>query len=325
MINRPVTTSLLTNRCVILALVFLAGLGCGRDQSLGKSGEKPVTIRVSGAWALYPMMIKWGEEYQKVKPGVRIDVSAGGAGKGIADSMAGLVDLGMVSRDIKPEEVQQGAVFVPVVKDAVIPVMNAANPAVANVERRGLQKAQFEDLWIRERALTWGQLTGTSSSLKVQVYSRSDACGAAETWAHYLGKKQEDLKGVGVYGDPGLAEAVRKDPSGIGYNNLNFAFDPGTGSPVQGLRTIPIDVDGNGKVDPAEEIDTKDKAMNAIRTGAYPSPPARDLNLVAKNAFQGPAGEFVKWVLTEGQKYVTEAGYIKIADAQLTAALTKVR
>lgn len=291
---------------------------------MGKSAESAVTIRVSGAWALYPMMIKWSEEYQKAKPGVRIDVSAGGAGKGIADTMAGLVDLGMVSRDIKPEEVQQGAVFVPVVKDAVIPVMNAANPTAAKVERQGLQRARLEDLWIREGTLTWGQLTGTSTSLRVQIYSRSDACGAAETWAQYFGKKQEDLKGVGVYGDPGLAEAVRKDPSGIGYNNLNFAFDPGTGKPVQGLMTIPIDVDGNGKVDPAEEIDTKDKAMHAIRTGAYPSPPARDLNLVAKSAFQGPTGEFVKWVLTEGQKYVNEAGYIKLADAQLTAALAKV-
>lgn len=307
-----------------VALVAMTGTGCGRNHPAGADAGSPVTIRVSGAWALYPMMVKWGEEYQKANPGVRIDVSAGGAGKGIADSMAGLVDLGMVSRDIKPEETRQGAVFVPVVKDAVIPVMNAANPAAAKIARRGLQQKHFADLWIREKALTWGQLTGTAASLKVQVYSRSDACGAAETWAQYLGKKQEDLKGVGVYGDPGLAEAVRKDASGIGYNNLNFAFDPTTGKPVQGLMAIPVDVDGNGKVDSREEIDTKEKAMNAIRSGAYPSPPARDLNLVAKADFKGPAGAFVKWVLTEGQRYVDEAGYIKIADAQITAALTKV-
>ena len=56
------------------------------------------TIRVSGAWALYPMMVRWGEEFRKIHPKVRVDISAGGAGKGIADALAGLVDIGMVSR-----------------------------------------------------------------------------------------------------------------------------------------------------------------------------------------------------------------------------------
>ena len=307
---------------LVAALVAATWMNCRREHASRTEG--PVTIRVSGAWALYPMMVKWGEEYQKANPGVRIDVSAGGAGKGIADSMAGLVDLGMVSRDIKPEETSQGAVFVPVVKDAVIPVMNAGNPIAARIGQQGLQRSHFADLWIKEKPLTWGQLARASASQKVQVYSRSDACGAAETWAQYLGRKQEDLKGVGVYGDPGLAEAVRKDASGIGYNNLNFAFDPASGKPVQGLMAIPIDVNGNGKVDPPEEIDTKEKAMAAIRSGAYPAPPARDLNLVAKADFKGPAGAFVKWVLTDGQKYVDEAGYIKIADSQITSALAKV-
>jgi len=61
------------------------------------------TIRVSGAWALYPMMVKWGEEYRKVHPKVRVDISAGGAGKGVVDALAGLVNVGMVSREITLE------------------------------------------------------------------------------------------------------------------------------------------------------------------------------------------------------------------------------
>ena len=42
------------------------------------------TIRVSGAWALYPMAVRWSEEFKKIHPKVRIDISAGGAGKGVA-------------------------------------------------------------------------------------------------------------------------------------------------------------------------------------------------------------------------------------------------
>ena len=194
------------------------------------------------------MMVRWAGEFSKTHPGWRIDVSAGGAGKGIADAIAGLVDIGMVSRDIRPEESQRGARYVPVVKDAVFPVMNAKNPALQKVMSRGLTKKQFVALWIEGKDISWGKLTGSTVDGSVRVYTRSDACGAAETWAAYLGKHQEDLKGVGVYGDPGMAEAVGKDALGVGFNNLNYAYDAITGLPARGLQVLPIDVNENGTV-----------------------------------------------------------------------------
>jgi phosphate transport system substrate-binding protein len=269
-------------------------------------------------------MVRWAEEYRKANPGIRIDVSAGGAGKGMADALAGMVDIGMVSRDIKKEEVSKGAVYIAVVKDAVFPTMNEKNPAAGAIARRGIGKAAFVDLWIREKPLTWGQLSGQPGQDKVMVYTRSDACGAAETWAHFLGGKQEDLKGVGVYGDPGVSEAVRKDINGLGYNNLNYAYDAKTGKVLQGLRVIPVDVNGNGRVDPGEDLSTKEKAIEAVKSGVYPSPPARDLFLVTKDSFRGPAAAFARWILTEGQKYVGEVGYIQVTDAQIKDALGKV-
>ena len=44
---------------------------------------------MSGAWALYPMAVTWSEEFRKIHPGVQIDISAGGAGKGMADCLTG--------------------------------------------------------------------------------------------------------------------------------------------------------------------------------------------------------------------------------------------
>jgi len=280
------------------------------------------TIRISGAWALYPMMIRWGEEFRKVNPQLRLDISAGGAGKGVADVLANLTDIGMVSRNITNEEIKNGAFYLPVVKDAVFPTMNSNNVLSSVILKKGLKKQQLIDLWINGKILTWGEFGGNHSKKRVQVYTRSDSCGAAETWANYLGgKKQEDLKGVGVYGDPGLADAVKKDISGVGFNNLNYAFDSKSGQPISGIMIIPIDVNENGKIDPKEDVGTKQKAIKAVITGAYPSPPARDLYLVARGKFKGPAKEFVKWVMTEGQKYVEEAGYIRLPATQIKKGL----
>lgn len=281
-------------------------------------------IRVSGAWALYPMMVKWAEEFKKVNPKVRIDVSAGGAGKGVVDALSGLVDIGMVSREIRPEEARQKAFYIPVAKDAVFPTINQNNPVMAELMKKGLKKKAFIDLWITGRPMTWGELAGVTNQQKVRVYTRSDSCGAAETWAKYLGKQQEDLGGVAVYGDPGVAEAVRKDVSGIGFNNLNFAYDMKTGRPVPGIQIVPIDVNENGKIDPSERLRTKQEAIHAVVSGVYPSPPARDLYLVSKESFKGPAREFVRWILTAGQKYVEEVGYLRVNPAQLKSALNKV-
>ncbi len=316
--------NLLLTVCIPFIVLALALSGCDRHKDTGKVDSPPGSsqakgiIRISGAWALYPMVVKWAEEYQKANPDIRIDISAGGAGKGVADTLAGLVDMGMVSRELTPEETKRGILPVPVVKDAVFLTVSSRNPVLSTLlKERGLTRKTLVDLWINGKAMTWGEITGTGSKEKVQVYTRSDSCGAAETWAHFLGnRKQEDLKGVAVYGDPGLAEAVRNDSLGIGYNNLGYAFDGKTGLPLEGIQVVPIDTNGNGRIDPSEDVTTKDKAMKAVASGAYPSPPARDLYLVAKERFTGPSLHFVKWILSEGQRYVAEAGYTRIREDQ---------
>ncbi len=311
-------------RVVVIILLFSLS-ACGPDGGGDKKqGKTQTTIRVSGAWALYPMMVRWADEFSKTRPGYRIDVSAGGAGKGIADAIAGIVDIGMVSRDIKSEEFKRGAKHVPVAKDAVFPVMNATSPALQKVMSRGLTKRQFGTLWIEGKDISWGKLTGSTIGGSVRVYTRSDACGAAETWAAYLGKHQEDLKGVGVYGDPGMAEAVGRDALGIGFNNLNYAYDTKTGHPARGLQVLPIDVNENAKIDPGEDFSTKQKAVTAVASGKYPAPPARDLYLVTKEEFRGPVREFIMWILTDGQKYVEEVGYIRLSPNQIKQAFDRI-
>lgn len=160
----------------------------------------------------------------------------------------------------------------------------------------------------------------------IHVYTRSDACGAGETWAKYLGDyMQENLKGTGVFGDPGLSEAVRKDYLGIGYNNIGYAYDTQTGKQLAGIFVIPIDINENGRIDNDENFyDTKSLIVKAIAEGRYPSPPARDLNLVTKDKFTGISREFVRWILQDGQKYVDEMGYVALPEEKIATGLKKL-
>ena len=227
------------------------------------------------------MTVKWSEEFRKINPDVRIDISAGGAGKGIADALGGMVEIGMVSREIYPEEIKKGAFPIAVTKDAVVAVISESNPALNEILAKGLKKDAGNNIWITGKFTSWAQAFNVKSSSPIHIYTRSDACGAAEMWAKYFGKKQEDLLGVGVFGDPGLAQAVKRDPLGIGFNNIGYAYDAKTKKQVKGLRVVPIDLNSNGKIDDDENFyNSMNDLIAAIASGKYPSPPARELYFV---------------------------------------------
>ena len=114
--------------CLTLVLFF----GINQKPAISQESLKG-TITLSGAWALYPMAVRWAEEFRKINPDVRIDLSAGGAGKGITDALNNMVDLGMVSREIYKEELNKGAYPIAVTKDAVVPVINASNPSLNTI------------------------------------------------------------------------------------------------------------------------------------------------------------------------------------------------
>ncbi|MBI4310530.1 MAG: PstS family phosphate ABC transporter substrate-binding protein [Chloroflexi bacterium] len=287
------------------------------------------TINVSGAFALYPLMIQWSEEFQKLHPNVRFNISAGGAGKGMSDALGGLVEIGMVSREISPNEVERGAFYVASAIDAVVPVTNAANPLREEILSKGLRREDFANIWITGKVTDWKDLYPGAKAFgdtALHVYTRSDAAGAPETWAAYLGKKQENLLGIGVFGDPGLAEAVRRDPVGAGFNNVGYAYDASAKKQNAGLLVIPIDINGNGAIDPDENF-YEDRAdlVEAIANRVYPYPPARPLYLVGKGPFTGVAKEFVTWILTDGQKFNIESGYVPISQDRIKSDLEKLQ
>jgi phosphate transport system substrate-binding protein len=256
---------------------------------------------------------------------VIFDISAGGAGKGMTDVLSDAVDIGMVSRSIRPEETEKGAFGVAVVKDAVFPVVNAGNPVVDELLKKGITQDTLTKIFITGEITTWGEVIGDPKVTdEIHVYTRSDAAGAAEMWALFLGGLQEDLLGIAVNADPGLLQAVISDPLGIGYNNLGYAFDITTGDPVAGALVLPIDMNKNGIADPGEYLETMPEAIDAVASGAYPAPPARMLFLVTKDKPSGLARAFIQWVLSDGQQYVRDAGYVQLTAEQIQEYLSQI-
>ncbi len=314
---------------LIVASMLLSACGIPGSTSSQSGGALKGTIIISGAFALYPMMTVWADEFQKLHPEVQFDIQAGGAGKGMTDTLAGAVDIGMVSRTIKQEEEAKGAYWVSVAKDAVFPLISAQNPVAEDILAKGINQSTFNKIFITGEIKTWGEVVGKPEVTNaIHVYTRSDSAGAADMWAQFSGgKAQADIltDAIGVNGEPALVDTVGKDPLGIGYSNLNSVFDVNSGKPVAGIIVPPIDVSGNGQADPQEYFQTKADAVNAVSNGKYPSPPARFENLVTRGKPSGLVQTFIVWILTDGQQYLDQAGYVQLTSDQQAASLAKVK
>jgi phosphate transport system substrate-binding protein len=238
-----------------------------------------------------------------------------------------MVDLGMLSRGISQAEIDKGAWFVAVAKDAVIPTINSKNPYLDKILKQGVTKQKFQDIFLTQATTDWNLYNDENlQATRMNVFTRSDACGAAQMWGEFLGKNQESLNGVGVFGDPGMADAIKNDIYAIGYNNINYVYDMTNRSKREGLEIIPIDLNDNGTVDPDENFyATLDSMITAIKENKYPSPPARDLYFVSQGKPKNNIViAFIKWILSDGQNFVNESGYVRLSEEKIGNELTKL-
>ncbi|ERS81065.1 hypothetical protein Q672_07050 [Marinobacter sp. EVN1] len=279
-------------------------------------------IRVSGGWGPYPLMVIWANEYQKSHDNVDITVSGGGTGKGVSDVLNGQSDIGMMGRDPAQKEIDQGLFPIAIIKDSVVGTVNKSNPAYKEIVEQGLSREDLKAIFSGE-VTTWGEVIGKDlSDDTIEVYGRSDASGAAKTWFKFFSDESQshfqNLADANFNGDQPVAAAVAKEPNAIGFNNLNFAFNVETGEYVGDIRPLPLDLNGDNRISDDEAFyQNRDVFLTAVADGRYPSPPARLMYVAGKGPFKGEVKQFVDWILTEGQQYVAENGYVKLPDAAL--------
>ena len=315
-----------TKNFLIIGLLLSQLVNACTSVSVPSNGETlQGEITVSGAFALYPLMLSWSEEFQKVHPDVKFDIASGGAGKGMEDILAQKVDIGMVSREITSAEITQGAYPILVAKDAVFPMISSQNPVLNDLIARGVSRETLVKIFISSEVQTWGQVVGNPEITdEIHVYTRTETCGAAEIWGMYLGGGQTDLLGSGRFGDSGIIRALVNDPLGIGYSNQIYAYGLGNVPPT-GALILSIDLNSNNQAEPNEILDTRQKATAAVASGLYPAPPSRYLYLVTNGKPDGVVQAFLEWILVDGQSLVDRLGYVQLSNEQLDASLQQIQ
>lgn len=293
-------------------------------------GDGGDAVRISGGVGPLPMVEVWADLYEE-EHDTTFDISGGGTGVGVSDVLNGQVDIAMMGREPQQEENEQGLFAVPMLIDTVVGTVNENNPVLDEIQSQGLTREDLEAIFTRE-VTTWGEVVGNDVDEEIVVYGRSDASAAYKKWGDFLGGEDgayteselEELTDANHNGDQPVAEAVGSNENAISMNNINYVYDLSSGELEGNIRPVPLDRDGNGLSEEEDFYETRDEFLSAVEAGDYPSPPAREMFLASDEGFEGEAADFVEWVLSDGQEYVRENGYVPLDDQRLEEAQTKL-
>ena len=280
-------------------------------------------ISISGAYALYPLISALSERFMEINPGVKIEVTRGGTGEGIADLLTGKCQVAMISRPLTNEEISSGIWVVPVAKDGVAPIVNQKNPYLSKLMDQGISPDEFVKVFLSGNKVTWGEILGITAPEPIDVYIRSDESGAADIWAQFLYKKPQDLKGSGVQGDNAMIESIAKNPFSIGFCNFSYAFDAETGQRIKDIQIVPSDLDFDNKIDRVEvPFANLDQAHRSLWLGFYPDQLCRELTLGCMGKPTDPVvTRFIYFALGEGQSMVKKTGFCPLNDVYIRYAI----
>jgi len=278
----------MTRKTIIVFLLLIMAAGCHpatpaltpTASSLPLSGK----LTFAGSTTIQPLAAKVGEAFNQVYPHVQLDIAAGGSSVGIQAVKDGLVDIGMSSRALAPEEAS-GLEQYQIAIDVIAIVVHPHNPV------QGLTLEQLRAIY-RGDLTNWKTLGGADETI-VPV-AREKTSGTRAAFDELVLAKQEpaaaNLRMAITAGD--AAAIIATEPAAIGY--------VGFGNIGNNLKVVPV-----GGVHPSVE---------SAKNNSYPL--LRPLLLLTGPLSQPLARSFIDYILSpDGQRLVGEFGWVPIDGA----------
>ncbi len=295
------------------------------------------TINGAGATFPYPIYSKWFAEYNKLKSTVQINYQSIGSGGGIRQLTNQTVFFGATDGPMTPEQMQGAPgkiLHLPTVLGAVVPIYNLPG-TTGEIKFNG---AVLADIFLgkitkwNDPAIAKLNSGMTLPATDVTVVHRSDGSGTSYIWVDYLAKvSPEWLKKVGVAtsvnwpvglggkGNEGVSGLVQQTPGSIGYVELIYALQNkiayGSVQNADGefvRATIQAVTAAAGAAVKNMPKDFRVSITNAPGKGVYPISSFTWILLYEnpKDKAQSKVMvDFMKWALTEGQKFAGDLGY----------------
>ena len=298
-------TSAATLNILLVVLVLLtAGLtSCTPTQENNGAAEQPaqqeVYIENKGSDTIVNLALAWAEFYQNQYSDVRISVTGGGSGTGIASLINNTVDIANASRQIKAEEIKNAQdngvdpIEYVIARDAIAVIVHPDNPVdrLTLAEISAIYSGQIDN---------WSVLGGDDRPI-VRL-SRETNSGTHVYFLENVLRLGDDESDVLFSMDTlllpsseGIIQETSQNPNAIGYDGLGYVTDE-------------VKVVGVASEIGAEYIYP---SVETVNSGQYPI--ARELYMYTNGEPDGKLAEYMDWIFsTEAQEIVANLGFVPI-------------
>lgn len=261
----------------VLSLATILGVNGAATFAQGKtnraentSGELIGKLLLTGSSTMAPLMTEVGKRFQALHPRVRVEVQAGGSGRGIQDARLEKAEIGMVSRAMT--DMENDLYGFPIARDGVGVILHKDNPVDALTEQ------EVVNIFTGKIA-NW-KLVGGQDVLIV-VVNPTVAYSSVEIFTHYFKIKYAEINAHQVVSDNSTRiEAVSEKPNAITYVSVGEAER-------KSLAGAPIKLLSVGGVAATSKN---------ISSGDYPL--SRPLTLVCKDLPKGLKKAFIEFSLS---------------------------
>jgi len=310
-------------------------------------------IQINGAGATFPNPIysKWFSEYNKLHPNVQINYQPIGSGGGIRQISSQTVFFGATDGPMTNDQLLAAPgrlLHFPTVLGAVVPVYN-----VAGVNGLKFTGPLLADIFLgkitrwNDPAIAKVNPGVNLPGADLTVVHRADGSGTSDIWADYLAKVSPEWKqkvgvntavnwptGVGGKGNEGVSGMVQQTPGSIGYVELIYALQnkESYGS-VQNMAgefvnaTVESVTAAAASAVSSMPKDFRVSITNDPGKGVYPISSFTWILLyeTPKDRNQAKAFvEFMKWALSDGQKFASGLGYAPLPDGVVKQELDQL-
>jgi phosphate transport system substrate-binding protein len=299
MMKQAIRTSLFTFSVIVILCV--SSFGCQPASGGGNTAQSNASTYVQnkGSDTIVNLALAWAERYQQIHPEVRISVTGGGSGTGIASLINGTVDIANASRSIKKEEIaqaqQQGIdpqEYV-IARDAIAVIVNPNNPV------QKLTMVQVASIF-RGEVNNWKELGGEDRPI-VRVSRETNSGTHVYFLESVIRLGQADSKAIFsedtllLPSSEGIISEVGDNPNAIGYDGLGYVTEH---VQVVGIAEKP----GGEYIMPSAET---------VNAGTYPI--SRDLYMYTDANPDAVIQAYLDWIISpEAQEIVTELGFVPV-------------
>ncbi len=261
-----------------------------------------------GSDTLNNMMTLWAESFQAIYPNVNIQLEGKGSSTAPPALIESTAQLGPMSRDMKPSEIQGFEVRfgyepmrIPVAMDALAIFLHKNNPIeVLNLKQLD---AIFSQTRYRGNAaiISWSQLglEGPMAKRTISVFGRNSASGTHGLFKKYVLLEGDFLPKVQEQqGSSAVVMGVANDLYSIGYSGIGYQNS--------GVKIIKISDDGETFFSPAyQHVVSGEYPLSRVLWIYINRPPGEPMDALVR--------EFLKFVLSrEGQAIVEKSGYYPV-------------